>query len=814
MRVLKFGGTSLANAEKFLIVVNIISHYSKKEKLAIVLSASATITNYLVLIIKKAIKNENFQIHFIKIKNFFSNLIEELYSKEKKLNISNIKKKINDIFFMLENLLNGISLLNFCPDVVYAKILAQGEKFSVIFMKELLISKNYNIYIIHPEKYLLATGNYLESKININISSQRIKNINLLNIDIILMAGFIASNKKNELVLLGRNGSDYSASVLACCLNAKYFEIWTDVNGIYTADPNFITNAKLLPCISYNEAKTLAFLGAKVIHYNMIYPISKYKIQCVIKNTMNPEFSGTLISKNNSLPLIKSITEQKNIVMFYISGNKIKEIQSIIPKILDIIFKSGISILLTIQSPSQCGIYFYIFKKDTNLLRSLLENHFFLEFKNRLINPLYILTELSIISLVGDKINNYINIITNYLHAFKIAKINILAISQNFFQNSISIVIKNNYTNNIMNIAHQLLFHKEKIIEVFIIGIGGIGSTLLEQINNQQKLLKNKFINIKICGIFNSKSSIINTNGINLENWNLQIKNNSHNNYTVEKFISNIKQYKFINPVMIDCTSSQKIANLYINFFNHKFHIIATNKKANTSSIKYYKDLRIIAKENNRKFFYETNVGAGLPVISNLQNLINTGDKLINFIGILSGSLSFIFGKLEEGISLSKATYMAKEMGFTEPDPRIDLSGIDVARKLLILAREIGYNIELDDIKIESIIPNKFNNLRSIKEFMYLLPELDLNFEKKIQDAKKENKVLRFIGSINKNGNCKVQISKIDKKNPLYEIKNGENALVFYSNYYQPIPLVLRGYGAGHKVTASGVFADLLRIII
>ncbi|QJC30108.1 bifunctional aspartate kinase/homoserine dehydrogenase I [Enterobacteriaceae endosymbiont of Plateumaris sericea] len=813
MRVLKFGGTSLANAEKFLIVANIISNYSKKEKLAIVLSASATITNCLTLIIKKAIKNENFQIHFIKMKNFFSNLIQELSFKEKKLNINDIKKKINNIFFMLENLLKGIHLLNFCPDIIYAKILAQGEKFSVIFMKELLITKNYNIYIINPEKYLLATGNYLESKININISSQRIKNINLLNIDIILMAGFTASNKKNELVLLGRNGSDYSASVLACCLNAKYFEIWTDVDGIYTADPNFITNAKLLPFISYNEATTLSYLGAKIIHYNMIDPISKYKIQCLIKNTMNPQSTGTLISKNNNLPLIKSITEQKNVVMFYISGNKIKEIQSIIPKILDIILKSGISILLTIHSYSQCGIYFYIFKKQTNFLKSLLENHFFLEFKNGLINPLYILKELSIISLIGDKINNDINIITNYLYVFKIAKINILTISQNFFQNSISIVIKNNYVNNIMNIAHQLLFHKEKIIEVFVIGIGGIGSTLLEQINNQQKILKNKLINIKICGIFNSQSSIININGINLDNWYLKIKNN-FNNYTIEKFLSNIKQYKFINPVIIDCTSSQKIADLYINFFSHGFHIIATNKKANTSSMQYYKDLRIVAKENNRKFFYETNVGAGLPVISNLQNLINTGDKLINFIGILSGSLSFIFGKLEEGISLSKATYMAKEMGFTEPDPRIDLSGIDVARKLLILAREIGYNLELDDVKIESIIPNKFNNLNSIKEFMYLLPELDLNFEKKIQNAKKEKKVLRFIGSINKNGCCKVQILKIDKKNPLYEIKNGENALVFYSNYYQPIPLVLRGYGAGNKVTASGVFADLLRIII
>ncbi|QJC28330.1 bifunctional aspartate kinase/homoserine dehydrogenase I [Enterobacteriaceae endosymbiont of Plateumaris braccata] len=813
MRVLKFGGTSLSNAKKFLMVVNIISNYSKKEKLAIVLSASSTITNYLILIIKKAIKNENFQIDFIKIKNFFLNLIQDLSSKEENLNISNIKNKINIIFLLLENLLNGISLLNFCPDMIYAKILAQGEKFSVIFMQELLVSKKYNVYILDPKKYLFATGDYLESKININISSQKIKNINLLNIDIILMAGFTASNKNNELVLLGRNGSDYSASALAACLNVKHCEIWTDVDGIYTADPNLITKAKLLPFISYNEATILSYLGAKVIHYNMISPISKYKIQCIIKNTMNPQSPGTLISENNNSPLIKSITKQKNVVMFYVSSNKIKTIQYIIPKMLDIIFKSKIIILLMIHSSSKHGLYFYVFKKQANYFKILLENNFGLEFKNKLINPLYILEKLSIISLVGDKINNYINIITKFLHVFKITKINILAISQNFLQNSISIVIKNNYVDDIMKIAHQLLFYKEKVIEVFVIGIGGIGSTLLEQINNQQKLLKNKSINIKICGIFNSKSSLININGINLNNWFSQIKNN-YNNYTIENFISNIKQYKFINPVIIDCTSSQKIAYQYINFFNNGFHVIATNKKANTSSLKYYKDLRITAKKNNCKFFYETNVGAGLPVIFNLQNLINTGDKLINFTGILSGSLSFIFGKLEEGISLSKATYMAKKMGFTEPDPRIDLSGIDVARKLLILAREIGYDLELNDIQIESIIPNKFNNLNSVKEFMSLLPELDSHFDKKIQNAKKENKVLRFIGSINKYGICKVQILQIDKKNPLFEIKNGENALAFYSKYYQPIPLVLRGYGAGNKVTASGVFADLLRTII
>ncbi|QJC32623.1 bifunctional aspartate kinase/homoserine dehydrogenase I [Enterobacteriaceae endosymbiont of Donacia dentata] len=815
MRVLKFGGTSLKNAEKFLLVTNIINIYLKKNKIAVVLSAPANITNILEIMIEKSIKKRDYKQDFIYIQKFFINLINDLKKKIKNLDITFIKNKFNKIFNKIEQLLYGINLINNCPDIIRAKILSQGENFSIIILESLLKIKKYKIYIISPKKYLLAYGSYLESTIDIPLTLKNIKNINISNIDIILMVGFSAVNKKKETVLLGRNGSDYSASVLAVCLKAKHCEIWTDVDGIHTADPNIISNTKLLEFISYQEAITLAYFGAKVIHYKTLFPMLKNNIPCIIKNTIDLKSNGTLISSNikNSLYMIKGITELKNISMLNINGEKNKHIKNIISRILFFIFKLKISIYFVTQSSERCNINIFISNQNLKYIKSLLEEEFYLEFQHKLIKPISIIQQLSIISLVSDQINNSSNIISDFLHIFKITKIKIFHISQNIFQNYIAVIIKKNFTKNIIEIAHKILFHKKKILEIFIIGTGGIGSCLLKQIYQKRNYFQKKNIILNICGIFNTKYSLIDVNGLKLKDWKRNLKQNLSNTNTTEVLFNNLKKHKFMNPIIIDCTSSQEIANQYINFLSYGLNIIAANKKANSSKMKYYNQIHFTANQLNLNFFYETNVGAGLPIISTLQNLLKTGDKINNFIGILSGSLSFIFGKLEEGIIFSEAIKIAEKMGFTEPDPRIDLSGIDVARKLLILAREIGYNLELNDIIVEPIIPNNYDKKHSIKEFFSSLLNFDKIFEKKIQEAKKNNKVLRYIGSINKKGFCKVKIMEVDKNHPFFEIKNGENSFAFYTDYYQPYPLVLRGYGAGNDVTAAGVLTDLLRLI-
>ncbi|QJC35433.1 bifunctional aspartate kinase/homoserine dehydrogenase I [Enterobacteriaceae endosymbiont of Donacia proxima] len=817
MKVLKFGGTSLKNAKKFLLVANIINNYLKKEKIAVVLSAPATITNILELLIKKNLEKKNYKEDFIYIKNFFVNLINNLKKKVNDIDIFLLSNKINEILSKIKNLLKGIELINYCPDIIKAKILSQGEKFSIFLLESLLKIKKYKIYIISPKKYLLAYGNYLESTVNITITSKNLKKINLSNIDLILMPGFFAVNKNKETVLLGRNGSDYSAAVLAVCFKASCCEIWTDVNGIYTADPNIVSNTQLLKFISYQEAINLSYFGAKVIHYKTLLPMFKKNIPCVIKNIMNSKFNGTIIKNfditKHLLPKIKSITELKNISMLNIFGNKNKYIKNIISKILFFIFESKISVYFITQSSEDCNINLFLLDKDLNNLKNLLEEKFYLEFKYNLIKSIQIIQNLSLITLIINQVNYSKNIISNFLKIFKITKTSIFGISQNIFQNHITVAIKKYYVKDIIKISHEILFHKKKILEIFIIGTGGIGSTLLQQINKNINNFKKKNIFLKICSILNTKYSLINFNGINIKNWRKEIKDSPFYNNQIEYLLQNIKKYKLINPVIIDCTSSQKIADKYIDFFNYGFNIIAVNKKANSSSIEYYNQIRLTASKLNLKFFYETNVGAGLPVINTLKNLLQTGNKINKFIGILSGSLSFIFGKLEEGILLSKSIIMAQKMGFTEPDPRIDLTGIDVARKLLILAREIGFNIELKDIIIESVISNELNKNSSIKEFFNSLSDIDNIYVKKIQIAKQNNKVLRYIGSIDEKGICKVKVIQIDNNHPFFNIKNGENSFAFYTNYYQPYPLVLRGYGAGNNVTAAGVLTDLLHII-
>ncbi|QJC37064.1 bifunctional aspartate kinase/homoserine dehydrogenase I [Enterobacteriaceae endosymbiont of Donacia vulgaris] len=820
MRVLKFGGTSLKNAERFLLVINIMKIYLKNEQVAVVLSAPANITNILENMIEKSIKKKNYKIDIIYIQKFFINLTNNLKKNIKNLDIYTIMYRINKIINKIEKFLCGINLLNYCPHMIKAKILSQGEKFSILLLESLLKIKKYKIFVISPKKYLLAYGTYLESTIDIDLTFKNIKNINLLNINVILMPGFSAVNEKKETVLLGRNGSDYSAAVLSVCLKAKCCEIWTDVNGIYTADPNLVSNTHLLKFITYREALKLAYFGAKVIHYKTLAPMLQNNIPCVIKNIMNIKSTGTLISsfdkKNNILPKIKGITELKNISMLNINGDKNKQIKNIISRILFFIFKLNISIYFITQSSEDCNINILILDQDVNNLNILLKEEFYLELKYNLIKSIKIIKELSLITLVDNKIKNSTNLISKFLNIFKITNTKIFTISQNIFQNYITVAIKGKYAQNIIKIAHKILLNKEKILEIFIIGTGGIGSTLLKQIDQNKYYFKNKNINLKICSIINTKVFLFNKNGISIQNWkkeasNTNIYNNSGN--IIKNLLYQFKQHKFINPVIIDCTSSQIIADKYIDFLYHGFNIIATNKKANSSSMEYYKQIRLTANQLHLKFYYETNVGAGLPVINTLQNIIKIGDKLNNFIGILSGSLSFIFGKLEEGIPLSKSIIMAKEMGFTEPDPRSDLTGIDVARKLLILAREIGLNIELNDINIESIIPNTFNKKKSLKEFLNSLSELDIIYTKKIQEAKKNHQVLRYIGSINSQGICKVKIRQIDNNHPFFKIKNGENSFAFYTNYYQPYPLILRGYGAGNNVTAAGVLNDLLRLI-
>lgn len=815
MRVLKFGGTSLANSERFLKVSDIVVNTHRKSQVALVLSAPAKVTNLLVALVDDAIKGGEGTTQIEQIISIFKELCTGIKACYKDFDAEGIEKLIDAEFSLVKQRVLGIQLLGQCPDNVQAFILSRGEKLSIACMESLLKARGEEVTKLCPVDTLKTLeGSYLESSVNIDLSRKLFAQLPENRSTIYVMMGFTGGNEKGELVLLGRNGSDYSAACLAACVNAESCEIWTDVDGVYSCDPRIVPDALLLPRMSYKEAMELSYFGAKVLHPRTIAPIARFHIPCLIKNSLNPEGKGTLIAQDGDLSIpIKGISDLKDISLINICGPGMKGMVGMAGRIFTCVSQAKVSIALITQSSSEYSISFCIHTKDSEIAKKALDEEFKLEIKDGLLDGIDIMDNKAIISVVGDGMQTARGIASRFFTSLALANINVNAIAQGSSERSISAVVSKNKVNEAIKICHQNFFSSLQFIDVLLIGCGGVGGALIEQIRKQQEILKQKKgIMIRVVGLCNSRHMLLNAEGIDLNSDYKTLLNEQPEGFSLESAKAFIVESHLINPVIVDCTSDEKISSQYVDFLSAGFHVVTPNKKANTSTMEYYRELRRAAQLRHRKFLYETNVGAGLPVIENLQNLIAAGDYLKEFAGILSGSLSYIFGKLEEGLSFSEATLKAKSLGFTEPDPRDDLSGMDVARKILILAREVGLELNLSDIEVEMALPPGFNAEGTTEEFLERLPQADAWFSKTIEEAKARGEVLRYVGSI-VNGKCKVAIKAVPDTDPLYKVKDGENALAFLSDYYQPIPLVLRGYGAGTQVTAAGVFADILRTL-
>ncbi|MFT6985632.1 MAG: aspartokinase/homoserine dehydrogenase 1 [Psychromonas sp.] len=814
MRVLKFGGTSLANAERFNQVADIVINNQQQSQIALVLSAPAGVTNNLVAVVQKTSHGLSAETNLVDIQRIFADLIKDLKSTYSEFADDLLKTVFEQELLHLSNLLEGVRLLGQCPASIEAQILSKGELLSITCMKQLLIAKGHLVEVIKPQEMLIAyKGGYLEAQIDIEVSAALFAKQPLIKNAIYLMPGFTAGNEQGETLVLGRNGSDYSAAVLAACLKAECCEIWTDVDGVYSCDPRLVKDAKLLNSLSYAEAMELSYFGAKVLHPKTIAPIAQHHIPCLIKNTNKPQANGTLIGVGNDDQKlkVKGISDLKGLTMLSISGAGMKGIVGMAGRIFTTISRASVSIILITQSSSEYSLSFCIASTDTQKALDALKEEFALEFKNKLLEPIDLVEKRAIISLVGDGMKKAKGVAARFLNALTEASINITAIAQGSSERSISVVVSEEKAKQAVIACHHKFFGSVQYIDMFLIGSGGVGGALVDQVYRQQARLAERNIQIRVCGIANSRAMLMNEQGIDLSNWRDLLKDATET-LSLSAMQALVNDSHIINPVIVDCTSDDAISARYIDFFGAGFHVVTANKKANTSSMDYYHQLRLTALMQRRKFLYDTNVGAGLPVIENMQNLFNAGDQLVKFNGILSGSLSFIFGKLDEGLSFSDVTFEARKLNFTEPDPRDDLSGTDVARKLLILAREAGMDLSLEDVEIEQALPPGFDDSGTPDEFMSRLPEADAYFKELQQKATEKGQVLRYIGSI-EDGKCKCSIKAVDADDPLNKVKDGENALAFYSQYYQPIPLVLRGYGAGTEVTAAGVFADLLRTL-
>ncbi len=808
MLVQKFGGSSLAGLEGFIAAAGIISKAASDEKVVVVLSAMYGVTDLLQSAIKTAIKGADFRSVLESINDKEQGILQDMQSSG--WTCPGATEFLQAQMQRLESRLEGVALLEQCPPEVQAEILSTGEGFSSRLMDDLLQAQGHpsrwsDTHVLPP-----ANDSFTDSLVDIEAATPLLQHAIGGDNNILILPGFYGVNASGKPQLMGRNGSDYCAACVAAALQARSCEIWKDVDGFFTADPRIVASAKCLDEVSYEEAMELSYFGAKVISAKALTPLMSAVIPCEIKNTYHPDLAGTLIHADTEKPtVVRGISHLDDVASITLQGGGMRGRVGVARRVMEALASQSISVLLIVQSSSEYSITLSVRSSEAKRARKALAETFHFELLHGLISGISVMDQRSVITLVGDGMNHYRGIAARFLSAISAAGVNVEVIAQGSTECAIAVVVEKQSARAALRACHTAFFSHTSHMDVILLGCGNVGTALLQQFQNQDSTLTAGHKALHVRAIANSRKLLVGRDTIELGNWQ-QALDEQGVAWSVDDIIAIREQLGLLNPTIIDCTSDEGVANQYANFLAHGFNVVAANKKANTASMAYYRDMRATAARHFRKFMYETKVGAGLPFIDTLQSLIRSGDELQSFGGVLSGSLSMIFGMLEDGMAFSDAVAKAVQMGFTEPDPRDDLSGMDVARKLLIVAREVGLELELDEIEVEPVIESGFAADADNSELIARLRILDGKFAERVEAAKAKDCVLRYIGRI-ENGRCSVSVDAVAKDNPLGSIRDGENALVLHSRYYQPIPLVLRGYGAGADVTAAGVFADLLR---
>ena len=817
----------MANARRILASSEIILNRAKEDRISVVVSAVAGVSNSLQAAIDATTTGISGDTYVSDLRNTHNEICLELQSKLPGFEAEKVMSRLEANFIELGKLLAGCVSFGECPDTVHCRIMGMGELLSAPIMEAVLLAKKQSVIYLDSRKFVFTTGNQKEGEADYALCNEACApfrdGANPTQTRILLFPGFVCTWKggtdsKPVMGLLGRNGSDFSAAIIGASLRVKRVEFWTDVDGVFTADPRVVKDAILVDDMSYEEAMELSFFGSKVLHPKTIAPLQAKGIEAWSLNSHNPSARGTRIGKgpfeSRGKSSICGISSLKHVSMISVSGALMRGRTGMASKIFSAVSSSGTSILLITQSSSEYTISFCVRDDEASKVKDALAAKFELEIREKLIDQIDVRSDCAIVSVVGDGMIANRGVASKFFNALSSQDINILAIAQGSSERCISAVITGEYADTAVKAVHQFFFHTAQTIEVFAFGAGTIGGTMIDQIRDQKQKLLKENVDIKVLAITTIDGMILNEEGIDLSDWRSLMKKPDFpfGPQNVDDIIKFVKEKKPLNPVFVDCTASYDLPERYLDILNAGMSIATPNKRANSMDINFYHELRRTANKMHRRFLYETNVGAGLPIIDTLQNLYKSGDKLESFNGIMSGSLSYIFGKLDEGVPFSQAVFEAKDLRYTEPDPRDDLEGKDVARKALIIARESGYDIELTDIEMFKVFPDSFDPSGTVEEFLAKLPQVDDYFNKKMAELKKQNKVLRMGASI-KDGKVSVGMMEVGKDDPLYGVRGGENAFVFYTERYQPIPLTVRGYGAGAGVTAAGVFGDILRTV-
>ncbi|REC47982.1 bifunctional aspartate kinase/homoserine dehydrogenase I [Chryseobacterium pennipullorum] len=816
MKVLKFGGTSVANAQNILLAENIIKKQSSQDRVVVILSALHGVTDSLIQAAECASRKDDTYVQIVKkLEEKHLNLVKELIPLlEQSSWLSFVKKHFND----LEDLYNSIFVLGEFTDKIKDRIAGYGEFLSSNIIAARFQYEGLDCLWMDSADLIRTDSNFTHAKVEFERTENNFKNYFKAHQNRITVGpGFVARDEKKNTTTLGRGGSDYTASIIAAALDARELQIWTDVSGMMTADPRLASYAKPISEISYHEAMELSHFGAKVLYPPSIQPVMVKNIDLIIKNTFDPEAQGTVVTHNlNNSEQEKSqvavgISNMSNIALLTLEGSGMVGIPGISAKLFQCLSHEKINVILITQGSSEHSITIAIDEKEAVHAEHAINFAFADDINLERVSNVKIETALSIVAIVGENMKSRSGVSAKMFGCLGNNGINIRAIAQGSSERNISIVISENDTKKAVNVLHEEFFESEvKQVHLYICGTGNVGTKLIQQIYAQNPYLREHlFVNIRISGLSNSRKMIFSDRGISEEdylNWQKMGTEASPENFAEEMITRNLR-----NSIFVDITASRDLPKVYESLLRRSIDIVACNKIAASSDYEKYRTLKNTARNHNCSFFFETNVGAGLPVIGTISDLIKSGDRITSIQAVLSGTLNFVFNNYDGSRTFSEVVAQAQEEGYTEPDPRLDLSGTDVARKILILAREAGYPLQFEEIENTGFLPEDCM-LGTVENFYAKLTEHESHFKNLLQSAQSDGKILKYTAEF-KDGKAKVGLQHIAPGSDLFHLYGKDNIVIFKTLRYSEQPLVVKGAGAGAEVTASGVFADIIRSI-